>query len=99
MIETVLRIALNLLALAINLGLVYFVVRLIFVFRGGRAELSWRYILTGVLALAVASILFTLTYLLNLGKLMHYVGSAIMVIGGASLLAGIYTEYKRWTGG
>lgn len=89
----------NALSLAINIGLAYFAIKLILIFRGGKMEMPWRYISAGVLALATSSSLFALHYLLALGGIIHPIGGAVMMIGGVLILAGLYTEYKNWTRG
>lgn len=94
----VFRIVINVLSLAISIGLAYFAVRLMLIFRGGRMEVPWRYISAGVLALALGSTLFSLHYLLALEGVIHPLGGVMMMVGGAFILAGLYAEYKRWTG-
>jgi len=78
------RVAMNIVSLVINVGLVYFAVRLLLFFRGGKIGKPWAYISSGVLALAGSSFLFSL-YLL------------VMMTGGALLLIGMYLEHKHWT--
>jgi hypothetical protein len=93
----VLRIVVNLLSLAIDIGLVYFAIRLLMIFRGGRKEKPWLYILAGVLALVTGSSLFSFVLLLNLPSFVHSLGGVASMIGGGLLLAGLRREYKSWT--
>jgi hypothetical protein len=92
------RIIVNIISLAINIGLVYFGFRLLSIFRGGKIGKPWAYISSGVLALAISSSLFSLYYLLALREAMiHSVGGLIMMTGGVLILIGMYLEYKTWT--
>jgi hypothetical protein len=92
------RIIMNIVSLAINIGLVYFGVRLLSIFRGGKMGKPWAYISTGVLALAISSSLFSLYYLLALREaIIHSIGGLIMVIGGLLILIGMYLEYEHWS--
>ncbi|HDD70060.1 MAG TPA: hypothetical protein ENG19_02920 [Candidatus Bathyarchaeota archaeon] len=90
------HIIVNIVSLIINVSLVYFAVRLLWIFRGGIMGRPWRFIASGVLALAVSSTIFSLHYLLNLGSVGHAIGGLIMMIGGLLLLIGMYLQYKSW---
>lgn len=92
------RIVVNLLSLAINIGLFYFTVRLLLIFRGGKKERSWLYIAAAVLALATGSSIFSLYYILELPSFVHPIGGIVQMIGGILLLIGLYREYKSWKG-
>jgi len=52
------HIIVNIVSLIINVSLVYFAVRLLWIFRGGIMGRPWRFIASGVLALAVSSTIF-----------------------------------------
>jgi hypothetical protein len=88
----------NIVSLAVNIGLVYFGLRLLSIFRGGKMGKPWAYISLGVLALAVSSSLFSLYYLLALREaIIHSVGGLIMMMGGVLILIGMYLQYKTWS--
>jgi hypothetical protein len=92
------RVVVNIISLAINIGLVYFGFRLLSIFKGGRIGKPWAYISLGVSALAISSSLFSLHYLLALQEaIIHHLGGLIMMIGGVLILIGMYLEYKTWT--
>lgn len=94
----VLRIIVNIISLAINVGLVYFGFKLLSIFKGGKIGKPWVYISSGVLALAISSSLFSLYYFLALREtIIHSLGGLIMMTGGALILIGMYLEYKAWT--
>jgi len=93
-----LKIAMNIVSLAINIGLVYFAVRLMLIFRGGKMEKSWLYIAIGTFCLAVGSFFFSAYYVFNLPTLVHPLGGAISMMGGAFILIGLKIEYKSWRG-
>ena len=90
------RIVVNIVSLAISIGLVYFAVRLMLIFKGGKKERSWLYISTGVLALAIGSCIFSLYYVLELPSFIHPIGGIAQMIGGIMLLIGLNREYKSW---
>ena len=91
------HIVINIVSLLINVGLVYFAVKLLSVFRGGMMGKPWAYISSGVLALAISSSIFSLYYLLELEvALIRAFGGLIMMIGGLLILVGMYHEYKSW---
>ena len=90
------RVAINIVSLLINVGLVYFAVRLLWIFRGGIMGKPWRFVASGVLALALSSSIFSLHYLLNLGPAVHSIAGFIMMIGGLLILIGMYLQYKSW---
>jgi len=90
------RLAMNVVSLVINVGLAYFAVRLILVFRGGKMERPWRYVSAGIVAVAVGSMLFSLRSLLALGMSIQLLGGLMMTLGGILALAGIYMEYRSW---
>jgi hypothetical protein len=93
------HVVINLVSLLINVGLVYFAVRLLWIFRGGIMGKPWRFVAFGVLALAVSSSIFSLDYLLDIGSVAHSVGGLIMMIGGFLILVGMYLQYKSWAVG
>jgi uncharacterized membrane protein YgdD (TMEM256/DUF423 family) len=90
------RIVLNLVSLTINVGLVYFAVRLMLIFRGSKKEKPWLYIAVAVLALATGSSIFSLYYILELPIFVHPIGGIAQMIGGILLLIGLHREYKSW---
>jgi uncharacterized membrane protein YgdD (TMEM256/DUF423 family) len=90
------RIVLNLVSLAINVGLIYLAVRLMLIFRGSKKERPWLYIAVAVLALATGSSIFSLYYILELPIFVHPIGGIAQMIGGILLLIGLYREYKSW---
>lgn len=91
------RVIINVIALAINVCLIYFAVKLLYIFQGGKMKKPWIYISSGVLALAISSSLFALHYLLEIHVGLHAFGGVLMVIGGLLLLVGMYLEYRSWT--
>jgi len=91
------RIVVNLLSLAINIGLFYFAIRLLLIFKGGKKEKPWLYIALAVLALATGSSIFSLYYILELPSFVHPIGGIVQMIGGILLLMGLFREYKSWT--
>jgi hypothetical protein len=93
-----LRIALNVVSLLINIGLVYFGVRLLLIFRGGKMEKSWFYIAAGAFCLALGSLIFSAYYILGLPTLVHPLGGLASVVGGIFILAGLWKEFKSWSG-
>lgn len=95
--QDTLRIIVNFISLAIDIGLVYFAVRLMQIFRGGRKEKPWRYVSVGVLILAISSSLFSLYYILKLPSYIHPIGAVMSMIGGGLILGGLRAEYKTWT--
>ena len=90
------RIAINIVSLLINVGLVYFAVRLLWIFRGGIMGKPWKFVASGVLALAISSSIFSLHYLFNLGSVTHSIAGLIMMVGGLIILIGMYLQYKSW---
>ena len=90
------RVIINVIALAVNVCLVYFAVRLLYIFKGGKMKKPWIYISSGVLALAISSSLFALHYLFEIHAGLHAFGGVLMVIGGLLLLVGMYLEYRSW---
>jgi len=91
------HIIINIVSLLINVGLVYFAVKLLSVFRGGMMGKPWMYISSGVLALAISSSIFPLYYLLELEvAVVRAFGGLIMMIGGLLILVGMYHESKSW---
>jgi len=90
------RIVVNLLSLAINIGLFYFAIRLLLIFKGGKKEKPWFYIALAVLALATGSSIFSLYYILELPSFVHPIGGIVQMIGGILLLIGLYREYRSW---
>jgi hypothetical protein len=92
------RIVLNLVSLAINIGLVYFGIKLLLIFKGGRIEKPWLYITVGALILVAGSFLFSMYYILSLPRFVHHIGGVVSMVGGAFLLAGLRREYRNWSG-
>jgi len=90
-------IVVNLISLAINIGLIYFAVRLLLVFKGGKMGRTWLFISSGVLALAVSSSLFAFYYIQDLPAIIHPIGGVVMVIGGVLILIGLHMQYRSWT--
>lgn len=95
--QDVLRIIINLVSLLINIGLAYFAVRLMQVFKGGYKEKPLRHICAGVLTVAVSSSFFSLYYFLRLPSYFQQVGAIVAAIGGGLVLEGLYEEYRLWT--
>ncbi|MFQ6064968.1 MAG: hypothetical protein ACE5L6_05780 [Candidatus Bathyarchaeia archaeon] len=90
------RVVLNLVSLAINIGLIYLALRLMLIFKGGKMGKSWLYITVAVLALAIGSSIFSSYYILGLPRFVHPIGGIAQMIGGILLLIGLYMEYKSW---
>jgi len=90
------HIVINIVSLMINVGLVYFAVRLLWIFRGGIMGKPWRFVASGVLALAVSSSIFSLRYIFNLGVAAHSIAGFIMMVGGLLILVGMYLQYRSW---
>lgn len=93
-----LRIAVNVVSLLINIGLVYFGVRLLLIFRGGKMEKSWFYIVAGAFCLALGSSIFSAYYILGLPVFVHPLGGLASMVGGAFILVGLWKEFKNWSG-
>jgi hypothetical protein len=93
------RIVVNLVSLAINVGLIYFAVRLLLVFKGGKMGKPWLYISSGVLALAISSCLFAFYYIFDLPAIVHPIGGVVMMVGGALILVGLHIQYRSWAPG
>ena len=92
------HVILNIVALAVNVCLVYFACRLLSVFKGGVMSRPWVFVCFGVLALAIGSSIFSFKYILDVGRFeVHAAGGLIMLLGGILALIGIYLEYKNWT--
>lgn len=91
------RTIVNIISLAINIGLAYFAVRMMFVFKGGSMEKVWFPVITGSLCLAIGSSLFSMYYLLNLPSFVHSIGGVIAMIGGTLILTGLRGTYRSWT--
>jgi heme A synthase len=92
------HVILNIVALAVNVCLVYFACRLLSVFKGGTMSRPWIFVCLGVLALAIGSSIFSFKYILDVGRFeVHAAGGLIMLLGGVLALIGIYLEYKNWT--
>jgi|YelNatPaOPRAMG01_1025707.scaffolds.fasta_scaffold45717_4 heme A synthase len=92
------HVVLNVVALAVNVCLMYFACRLLSVFRGGVMGRPWLFVCLGVLALAIGSSIFSFKYILDVGRFeVHAAGGLIMLLGGVLALIGIYLEYKNWT--
>lgn len=91
------HIVIDFISLLINVGLMYFAVRLLSIFRGGMMAKPWVYISYGVLTLAISTSLFTLQRTLNFEPVfIHVIAGSIMMIGGLLMLIGMYFEYKNW---
>jgi len=92
------HVILNIVALAVNVCLVYFACRLLSVFKGGVMSRPWIFVCFGVLALAIGSSIFSFKYILDVGRFeAHAAGGLLMLLGGVFALIGIYLEYKNWT--
>jgi len=92
------HVVLNIVALAVNVCLVYFACKLLSVFKGGVMSRPWIFVCFGVLALAIGSSIFSFKYILDVGRFeVHAAGGLIMLLGGILALIGIYLEYKNWT--
>jgi TRAP-type C4-dicarboxylate transport system permease small subunit len=94
--QDVLRILVNLISLIIEIGLAYFAIRLMRIFRGGTMEKPWFYMTLGVLTLTVSSPLFSLYYLLKLPGYVHLLGAFMSMVGGGIVLVGLRAKYKSW---
>jgi heme A synthase len=91
------HVILNIVALAVNICLVYFACRLLSVFKGGIMSKPWLYVCLGVLALAIGSSIFSFKYIFDVrGFEIHAAGGLMMLLGGVLALIGIYLEYKNW---
>jgi len=91
------RVVINFISLLISIGLVYFALRLLSIFRGGKMGKAWVYISSGAFALAIATSLFSLERILDFQiSLIRPIGGTIMMIGGLLILIGMYHEYKGW---
>lgn len=90
------RIVVNLLSLAINIGLVYFAVRLLLIFKGGKKQKSWLYVSLGAFTLATGASLFSFYLIFEFPSFVHAVGGVVSMIGGLLLLAGLRGEYRSW---
>ena len=98
MLMELFHVVLNIVALAVNICLVYFACRLLSVFKGGAMSRPWLFVCLGVLALAIGSSIFSFKYILDVGRFeVHAAGGLIMLLGGVLALIGIYLEYKNWT--
>lgn len=95
--QYVLRIVLNLISLAINMGLMYFAFKLLRIFRGGIKEKSMGYICAGILITTIGLTLFVLSNILGLSGYIHLIGVLMMTVGGGIVLIGLRKEYKMWT--
>lgn len=92
------HLIINIIALTVNVGLVFFAGKLLSVFRGSVMGRPWMFVALGVLSLATGSTLFSVHYLLNLGGFeVHAAGGLLMLTGGVFALIGIYLQYKSWT--
>jgi hypothetical protein len=89
----------NFVSLAINVGLVYLAARLTLIFRGGKMEKPWLYVVVAVLALAIGSSVFSLYYVLELPSFVHAFGGVMQMIGGILFLIGLCKEYQSWKAG
>ncbi len=96
-VQDVLRIVVNLVSLIINIGLAYFALRLMKVFRGSIKEKPLRFISAGILAIATGSSFFSLYYGLELPNYVHPIAAIVVTIGGGLVLIGMHAEYKIWT--
>ncbi|MEM3578473.1 MAG: hypothetical protein QXX51_08555 [Candidatus Bathyarchaeia archaeon] len=91
------HVVLNVIALVVNVCLVYFACRLMRVFKGGVMGRPWRFVCLGVLSLAFGSSIFSLKYILSVGSFeAHAAGGLLMLLGGILTLIGIYIEYRNW---
>jgi heme A synthase len=91
------HVVLNVVALVVNVCLVYFACRLLSVFRGGVMGKPWLFVCLGVLALAVGSSIFSFKYILNASSfVVHAAGGLVMLLGGILALIGMYLEFRNW---
>jgi uncharacterized membrane protein YecN with MAPEG domain len=95
--QVLLKIALNLTSLAISIGLIYFALRLMHIFKGSAKEKPIRYICAGVLTTTISLALFSLSNIRLLPNFIHLIGMVTAVIGGGLVLVGLHKEYKIWT--
>lgn len=91
------RIAVNLVSLAINVGLMYFAVRLLLIFKGGKMGKAWSYVSYGVLTLAIGLFLFIFHSLLDLPGVVYRIGNTVVLAGGVLTLIGFYMQCKIWS--
>jgi hypothetical protein len=91
------KFLISIISLIINVGLIYFALRLLLIFKGGKMKKPWLYISLGALALAASSSFFLLFYFLSLPEAYRPIGGIIMLIGGGLILIGLYTQYQSWT--
>jgi uncharacterized protein YhhL (DUF1145 family) len=87
----------NIAGLAVIIGLVYFAVRLLLVFKGGVMGKAWLYVLYGVLTLATGLSMFIFHSLLKLPSIVYRIGNTIVLAGGIFTLVGFYKQYKIWS--
>ena len=80
--------------LAVVIGLIYVVVRLLLVFKGGIIGKAWLYVSCGVLTLAIGLSLFIFHSLLNLPSVVYKIGNTVILAGGILTLIGFYMQYK-----
>ena len=91
------QILTSLILLAINVGLIYFAVRLFQVFKGAVMGKPWFYIVPGTLALAVGSCFLLFYYVFDLIAIGHFIATAFQLVGGALILIGFYIQHRSWT--
>jgi hypothetical protein len=87
----------NIAGLAVIIGLVYFAVRLLLVFKGGVMGKAWLYVSYGVLTLATGLSMFIFHSLLKLPSIVYRIGNTIVLLGGILTLIGFYRQYKIWS--
>ena len=91
------QITVNIVSLLISIGLVYFAVKLLSIFRGGKMGKPWIYISSGALALAMSSSIFAAYRLLDIKtSFIRAIGAFIMMVGGLLILIGMYYESSIW---
>ncbi len=96
------RIAINFASIVITIGMLYYALRLMVLFRTGLLGKSWRNISTGIILLSIGGVAFFIRsvsqYLAIYGiyDLMSFLGALISLAGGALILMGLRAEFKIW---
>jgi len=91
------QIVVNIVSLLISIGLVYFAIKLLSIFKGGKMGKPWIYISSGALALALSSSIFAAYRFLDINTpSIRAIGAFIMMVGGLLILIGMYYESSIW---
>ncbi len=93
------RIAINIVSLVIALVMLYYAVRLIFLFRRGLLEKPWKYIAAGVISITTANIVIMTRNVIAgdpTGNLLTYLGLLANLMGAIFLATGLMTEFRIW---